>query len=116
MPRGLVKWFNSRKGFGFIVPDGGGPDVFVHVSALRSAKLHALCAGQYIECELSTNSGRPCAVNLRGRNSPSTTKHGTSSGFSGTPQGLTLRRSGGSDRDSRRVFEALFAKMIRHLD
>lgn len=52
MPTGTVKWFNSQKGFGFIQPDGGGPDVFVHISAVERAGLSGLNDGQKISYEL----------------------------------------------------------------
>ncbi|MBX9619980.1 cold-shock protein [Candidatus Raskinella chloraquaticus] len=52
MATGTVKWFNSQKGFGFIQPDGGGPDVFVHISAVERAGLPGLNDGQKISYEL----------------------------------------------------------------
>jgi len=63
--RGTVKWFNSQKGFGFIVPDGGGKDVFVHISAVEKAGLRTLNEGQKVEFELQENRGRTAAANLR---------------------------------------------------
>ena len=63
--RGKVKWFNSQKGFGFIVPDSGGKDVFVHISAVERAGLRNLNEGQAIEFELEENRGRMAAVNLK---------------------------------------------------
>ncbi|HTK84162.1 MAG TPA: cold-shock protein [Patescibacteria group bacterium] len=63
--RGTVKWFNSQKGFGFIVPDGGGKDVFVHISAVEKAGLRTLNEGQKVEYELQENRGRTAAANLR---------------------------------------------------
>ena len=51
MAIGTVKWFNSTKGFGFIRPDGGGPDVFVHISAVERAGLRDLTEGQKISYE-----------------------------------------------------------------
>jgi CspA family cold shock protein len=63
--RGTVKWFNSQKGFGFIVPDGGGKDVFVHVSAVEQAGLRGLNEGQKVEFELQENRGRTAAGNLK---------------------------------------------------
>ncbi|PZM16408.1 cold-shock protein [Rhizobium tubonense] len=53
MPTGIVKWFNGEKGYGFIKPDDGSPDVFVHISALERAGLQDLQDGQKIEYELS---------------------------------------------------------------
>ncbi len=52
MPTGVVKWFNPNMGYGFIVPDEGGNDVFVHISAVESAGLHSLSEGQKVEYEL----------------------------------------------------------------
>lgn len=63
--RGTVKWFNSQKGFGFIVPDNGGKDVFVHISAVEKAGLRTLNEGQKVEYELQENRGRTAAANLR---------------------------------------------------
>ena len=63
--RGKVKWFNSQKGFGFIVPDSGGKDVFVHISAVERAGLRNLNEGQAIEFELEENRGRMAAVDLK---------------------------------------------------
>ena len=51
MPIGTVKWFNSTKGFGFIQPDNGGPDVFVHISAVERAGLGSLSEGQKVSYE-----------------------------------------------------------------
>lgn len=63
--RGTVKWFNTQKGFGFIVPDEGGKDVFVHISAVQAAGLKTLMEGQKVEFDLQENRGRMAAVNLR---------------------------------------------------
>lgn len=63
--RGTVKWFNAQKGFGFIVPDGGGKDVFVHISAVERAGLRGLNEGQKIEFDLEENRGRMAATNLK---------------------------------------------------
>ena len=65
MATGTVKWFNATKGFGFIQPDGGGKDVFVHISAVERAGLRSLNEGQKIEYELQENRGRVAAANLR---------------------------------------------------
>ena len=53
MPTGTVKWFNAEKGFGFIQQDGGGPDVFVHYSAIQSTGYRSLEEGQAIEFEVT---------------------------------------------------------------
>jgi len=52
MPKGTVKWFNATKGYGFITPDDGGNDAFVHISAVERAGLQSLQEGQQIEFEL----------------------------------------------------------------
>ena len=65
MATGTVKWFNGQKGFGFIQPDDGGKDAFVHISALERAGLATLNEGQKISYELATEKGKTSAVNLR---------------------------------------------------
>jgi CspA family cold shock protein len=64
---GTVKWFNSTKGFGFIQPDNGGKDAFVHISAVERAGLNHLTEGQKIEFDLVTDrrSGKTSADNLK---------------------------------------------------
>jgi CspA family cold shock protein len=62
---GTVKWFNPTKGFGFIVPDDGSKDVFVHISAVEKAGLKSLLEGQKLEFELQENRGKQAAANLR---------------------------------------------------
>ena len=65
MARGTVKWFNPTKGYGFIQPQGGGKDVFVHISAVERAGLQSLDEGQSIEYELAENRGKTSAENLK---------------------------------------------------
>jgi cold shock protein len=65
MARGTVKWFNSQKGYGFIAPQGGGKDVFVHVSAVERAGLTGLNEGQVVEYEEVSNKGKTSAENLK---------------------------------------------------
>lgn len=65
MANGTVKWFNSTKGFGFIQPEDGGKDVFVHISAVERAGLRGLNEGQKIAYELQDERGRTAAVNLK---------------------------------------------------
>lgn len=65
MARGTVKWFNSQKGYGFIQPQGGGKDVFVHISAVERAGLTDLNEGQAVEYEEGANKGKMSAENLK---------------------------------------------------
>lgn len=65
MATGTVKWFNGTKGFGFIQPDNGGADVFVHISAVEKAGMRGLNEGQRIEYELVTEKGKTSAGNLK---------------------------------------------------
>ena len=67
MARGTVKFFNESKGFGFITPDGGGKDVFVHISAVERAGLSNLAEGQKVSYEMKADarSGKSSAENLR---------------------------------------------------
>jgi CspA family cold shock protein len=60
-----VKWFNATKGFGFIQPDAGGKDVFVHISAVERAGLNGLNEGQKITYEVQQERGKESAVNLK---------------------------------------------------
>ena len=65
MANGTVKWFNETKGFGFIAPEDGGKDVFVHISALQRAGLQTLADGQAVTFELETGrDGRQSAGNI----------------------------------------------------
>ena len=65
MPTGTVKWFNPTKGFGFIQPDDGGQDAFVHISAVEKAGLTTLNEGQKVEYELTAGrDGRSAADNI----------------------------------------------------
>ena len=65
MPTGKVKWFDSRKGFGFIQPDGGGPDVFVHISAVERSGLSGLNERQRVSFDIATERGKTNAANLK---------------------------------------------------
>ena len=67
MTKGTVKWFNNQKGFGFIQPDDGSKDVFVHISALERAGISGLREGQKVQFELTTDrrSGKMSADRLQ---------------------------------------------------
>lgn len=67
MTTGTVKWFNSTKGFGFIQPDNGGPDAFVHISAVERAGMREIVEGQKLSYELETDkrTGKQSASNLQ---------------------------------------------------
>ncbi len=65
MTQGTVKWFNSTKGYGFITPENGSSDVFVHISAVEKAGLMNLQDGQKLSYELASNKGKESAVNLQ---------------------------------------------------
>jgi CspA family cold shock protein len=65
MSTGTVKWFNTTKGYGFIQPDNGGADVFVHISAVEKAGLRGLNEGQKVSFELENQRGKTAAVNLQ---------------------------------------------------
>lgn len=67
MQTGTVKWFNETKGYGFIQPDDGGNDVFVHITAVEKSGMRGLKEGQKISFELETNeqSGKTSATNLQ---------------------------------------------------
>jgi cold shock protein len=67
MASGTVKWFNPTKGYGFIQPQAGGRDVFVHISAVERAGLRTLNEGQRVEYEIESSRGRESAANLRVR-------------------------------------------------
>jgi len=65
MPTGTIKWFNTTKGYGFVAPDSGGKDVFVHISAVQKAGLRTLNEGQKIMFDTETQpNGRTAAVNI----------------------------------------------------
>ncbi len=63
--QGTVKWFNAEKGYGFIEPENGGGDVFVHISAVEEAGLKSLKEGEKVEFEMVENRGKQAAGNLR---------------------------------------------------
>ena len=67
MPTGTVKWFNTQKGYGFIQPDEGGADVFVHITALEKSGLRGLNEGQKIQYDIQNDpkKGKAAAVNIQ---------------------------------------------------
>ena len=65
MAVGTVKWFNATKGYGFIQPDSGGKDVFVHISAVERAGYNSLAEGAKVSYEVVANRGKESAENLR---------------------------------------------------
>ncbi len=65
MSTGKLKWYNASKGFGFIVPDEGGNDVFVHVSAFKEAKITKVDQGQAMEYVVAEHNGKPVATQLK---------------------------------------------------
>lgn len=65
MASGTVKWFNATKGYGFIQPDGGGKDVFVHISAVEKAGFSSLVEGAKVTFDIVQNRGKESAENLR---------------------------------------------------
>jgi len=65
MATGTVKWFNAQKGFGFIQPDNGGKDVFVHISAVERAGLQGLHEGQKVSYDVVNERGKDAAANLK---------------------------------------------------
>lgn len=65
MAIGIVKWFNPTKGFGFIEPQEGGKDVFVHASAVQKAGLKTLDNGQKVSFELESSKGKVAAVDIK---------------------------------------------------
>ena len=65
MATGTVKWFNTTKGYGFIAPEDGGKDVFVHITALEQAGLRQLDDGQKVSYEIAENKGKQSAVEIQ---------------------------------------------------
>jgi len=65
MATGTVKWFNTQKGYGFIQPDQGGKDVFVHISAVERSGIGNVTEGQKVSFDTETQNGKTSAVNLK---------------------------------------------------
>ncbi len=65
MPVGTVKWFNTTKGYGFIQPEDGSKDVFVHISAVQNANLDSLNEGQRVSFDVQMERGKSAAANLK---------------------------------------------------
>lgn len=65
MATGVVKWFNGTKGYGFVKPDDGGADIFIHISAIQKAGIQTLDEGQRINFDIEDNKGRKAAGNIK---------------------------------------------------
>ena len=65
MAQGTVKWFNATKGYGFIMPEDGGKDVFVHITAVQAAGLKGLNDGQKVNFDIAMERGKAAATNLK---------------------------------------------------
>ena len=65
MATGTVKWFNTTKGYGFIMPGDGGKDVFVHITAVQAAGLRGLNEGQAVTYEVAVERGKQAAINIK---------------------------------------------------
>ena len=65
MATGKIKWFDTKKGFGFITPDEGDKDAFLHVSALKAANISSVKDGQAVEYELTEQRGKMAASNIK---------------------------------------------------
>ena len=65
MPNGKIKWFNPKKGYGFIENDDGGKDVFVHVNALEASGIDTLAEGDAVSFEIGENRGKDTAINIK---------------------------------------------------
>lgn len=63
--QGKVRFFNYKKGYGFIIPDEGGTDVFVHATAVRAANIRRLATDQVVQYELKEENGKTCATDLK---------------------------------------------------
>jgi CspA family cold shock protein len=94
--KGIVKFFNPQKGFGFIVRDDGGEDVFVHISAVEQAGLTDLADGQPLEFTLVDRGGRISATNLRIEGEPMAVERSSGSGDRGPQRQLTGEKASGT--------------------
>jgi len=99
MASGTVKWFNTAKGFGFVQPDDGGSDVFIHISALNQAGLDSLDEGDKVEYELEQDrrSGKLAATQIvvTEKGAPQPRRGGGGGGFGGGDRGGYGDRGGG---------------------
>jgi CspA family cold shock protein len=96
MPVGTVKWFNATKGFGFIVPQDGGKDVFVHITAVQKAGLQGLQENQKVQFEVAMERGKAAAVNESGGRKaprPVSCRDGARQGRRGEPQAALTARA-----------------------
>ena len=114
--KGMVKFFNPQKGFGFIVRDDGGEDVFVHISAVEQANLTDLADGQPLEFTLVDRGGRVSATNLRidgepmevvRSGAPAPREGGAEGGFGGDRGGPQRQLTGEKSQGTVKVFNAL---------
>ncbi len=107
MPTGNVKWFNADKGFGFIEQDGGGPDVFVHYSAIATSGYRELKDGQKVQFEVTQGQKGPQAENVRAicRRSPlAERRRSAGPDRAVSPRGCTARRTALAVRSGRRAY------------
>lgn len=86
MPTGTVKWFNNAKGFGFILPEGGGDDLFAHYSSIEMDGYKTLKAGQTVSYDVLDTDKGGHAKNIRVAESSDAESHGSDTGFESMPQ------------------------------
>ena len=89
MPSGTVKWFNDAKGFGFIQPDGGGPDAFAHFSTIQMDGFKTLKEGQRVEFELTQGPKGLMAANIQSMKTEANSAAQPSEGASAQPPGAS---------------------------
>jgi CspA family cold shock protein len=113
MPVGTVKFFNTQKGFGFIQPDDGSKDVFVHITAVERAGMRSLVEGQKVSYEIVTERGKQAAGNLQ---SPKAARRTSpTSGPAATP-GFLIQTSGACRPGAGRAEEAQSGEHVKWLE